>query len=285
MKRLTLWGLTSFGLIAALGGCSHEGAMLHHAVIPTGAAYVAMGSSFAAGPGVSPLVHGAPALCARSLNNYAQQLARQRGLALTDVSCSGATTGGVLEGWARLPAQIAALTPQTRLVTVTIGGNDVGYIGGLMTASCQQVNPASAARCSKSSPVTEERWAALESALRRIAAEVRQRSPEARLIWVDYPQVLAPRGLCGVTPLSLEQAEAARGTAKRLAALTARVARETGSSLLAASRLTAGHDACARDAWMNGYPVKGAKPISVPYHPTLPGMTAIAGALDRELGK
>ena len=76
----------------------------------------------------------------------------------------------------------------------------------------------------------------------------------------------------------------ARAMAKRLAALTARVARDTGSSILAASRLTVGHDVCAPNPWMNGYPVPG-RPVSVPYHPTLPGMTAIADALHRMLDR
>lgn len=278
-------GLAMLSVIAAVASCAHDPGAMQERTILAGAGYVAMGSSFAAGPGILPPAISKPVLCARSLNNYAQQLAQRRGLVLTDVSCSGATTSGVLAGWASLPPQIDALTPETRLVTITIGGNDVGYIGGLMAASCQQAKSVDNARCPKIGTPGEERWTALEAALRRIADEVRQRSPKARLIWVDYPVVLPERGQCRVTPLTMEQANAARAVAKRLAALTARVARETESSLLTASRLSVGHDACAREPWMNGFPVPGAGPISVPYHPTLPGMTAIASALDRMLGR
>lgn len=273
------------GLVAALAGCAHGEGVRQDGRVPAGAAYVAMGSSFAAGPGIAPSANSKPAMCARSANNYAQQLAKRRGLTLIDVSCSGATTRGVLDGWAGLPPQVDALTAETRLVTITIGGNDVGYIGGLMAASCNKMNPGSHVRCPPALPPKEERWTALEAALRRVAAEVRRRSPQARLIWVDYPAVLPERTLCQATPLSPEQADASRAIAKRLAALTARVAHETGSSILAASRLTAGHGACGHDPWMNGYPVQGGKPVSAPYHPTLPGMTAIAAALDRMLGR
>ena len=59
---------------------------------PAGSKYVAMGSSFAAGPGITTPDEGTPARCTRSKDNYARQLARRRGLKLTDVSCSGATT-------------------------------------------------------------------------------------------------------------------------------------------------------------------------------------------------
>ena len=273
------------GLIVAAAGCAYDRDSRPDTAIPVGASYVAMGSSFAAGPGIAPSAGSKPVMCARSANNYAQQLAKRRGLELIDVSCSGATTGGVLDGWAGMRPQIEALTAETRLVTITIGGNDVGYIGGLMGASCRQVNAASGVRCPPTLAPKEERWTALEAALRRIAAEVRQRAPKAKLIWVDYPVVLPGKGLCAATPVSPQEADMARAMAKRLAALTARVARDTGSSILAASRLTVGHDVCARDPWMNGYPVKGGKPVSAPYHPTLPGMTAIADALDRMLDR
>lgn len=273
------------GLIVAAAGCAYDRDSRPDTAIPVGASYVAMGSSFAAGPGIAPSAGSKPVMCARSANNYAQQLAKRRGLELIDVSCSGATTSGVLDGWAGIRPQIEALTAETRLVTITIGGNDVGYIGGLMGASCRQVNAASGVRCPPTLAPKEERWTALEAALRRIAAEVRQRAPKAKLIWVDYPVVLPGKGLCAATPVSPQEADMARAMAKRLAALTARVARDTGSSILAASRLTVGHDVCARDPWMNGYPVKGGKPVSAPYHPTLPGMMAIADALDRMLDR
>jgi hypothetical protein len=273
------------GFAAVISGCVHGEDIRRYGGIAPGAVYVAMGSSFAAGPGIAPSANSKPAMCARSANNYAQQLAKRRGLELVDVSCSGATTSGVLDGWAGIRPQIEALTAETRLVTITIGGNDVSYIGGVMSASCRQVNSASGARCPAALPPKEERWTGLEAALRRIAAEVKQRAPKAQLIWVDYPVVLPEKRLCAATPLSPQDAGISRAIAKRLAALTARVARETGSSTLAASRLTAGHDACARDPWMNGYPVKGGKPVSAPYHPTLPGMTAIAAALDRMLDR
>ena len=70
---------------------------------------------------------------------------------MVDVSCSGATTAHILKRWGGLPPQIDAVTPAARLVTVTIGGNDVGYVGGLMAASCDadaaSLSAAAAAMC------------------------------------------------------------------------------------------------------------------------------------------
>ncbi|WP_240810943.1 GDSL-type esterase/lipase family protein [Streptomyces tendae] len=76
--------------------------------------------------------------CSRSANNYPGVVAREIGANLTDVSCSGATTAHVLrERQGTRPPQIEAVTSATRLVTLTIGGNDVNYLGSINAYSCQ----------------------------------------------------------------------------------------------------------------------------------------------------
>lgn len=245
--------------------------------------YVAMGSSFAAGPGILPYVADAPPRCGRSARNYAHQLAERRGLDLVDVSCSGATTASILEPWNELPAQIDAVDVDTTLVTVTIGGNDVFYIGNLMSASCQELagrGQMPADKCRPPKTATEADYARLEEGLRRIAAGVKQRAPKATLVFLDYPAVLPPEGTCAVTPLPDEAAAAARGATARVEALTAKVAQEAGAKLIKVSALSQRHDACAAEPWMTGFPAADG----VPYHPNLAGMTAQAAALDRVLG-
>jgi len=59
---------------------------------PLGASrYVAMGSSFAAGPGLRPRVKGSPRLAGRSHANYAHLVAARLGLDLDDQTYSGAS--------------------------------------------------------------------------------------------------------------------------------------------------------------------------------------------------
>ena len=253
--------------------------------IVVGDHYVAMGSSFAAGPGITTPAETPPTRCGRSSDNYAHQLARRLQLVLTDVSCGGATTGHLLGAWNELPPQIEALMPETRLVTITIGGNDVGYIGGLMAASCSgEVLTAMcrglAARRGTASLVEpdEAAWQLLAARLDLIAAEVRRRSPGARLIFVDYLTILPSRLPCSAAPLDIAGAKRARAKAARLAAVTARVARKAGAGLIRASRLSAMHDACAAAPWVKGLVADG-----VPYHPNLAGMSAIADALEKEV--
>lgn len=256
--------------------------------IDPGAKYVAMGSSYAAGPGIANYYEDPPTPCARSTGNYAHLLASRKGLTLTDASCSGATTAHLLGPRNTIPPQLDALTPNTRLVTITIGGNDVNYIGRLTTASCfglAEQTGGSADKCTAIPSIPDDTdYAALETRMNAIAGDVRTRSPLARLVFVDYLTVLPTTGSCAGTPLSAVEADADREIARLLATLTARVATQNGADILKASELSRGHDACSGDPWMNGYPrpevpVKGAL-----YHPNAAGMIAIAAALEKLLG-
>jgi lysophospholipase L1-like esterase len=255
---------------------------------PPGARYVAMGSSFAAGLGIAPTANAPTdaARCARSADNYAQQIARRRGLTLVDVSCSGAMTTHILGPWGNLPAQIDAVDPQTRLVTVTIGGNDIGYVGQMFAHACAGRPPlptnATVPPCPAVAPPDEAKYAQLAANLRRIVEAVKTRAPGARLVFLQYPALLPHRGSCAAAGLSAADAAVMRGVAVRLAAITARAARQGGAELVATDHLSRGHEACAgAAAWVNGFGTAPKPGDGVFYHPNLAGMTAQATALDR----
>jgi lysophospholipase L1-like esterase len=94
-----------------------------------------MGSSMAAGPGIRPSADGAPLRAGRSARNYPHLLAERLGFDLVDVTYSGATTANVLtESQHGAPPQVDALDGSEDLVTVTIGGNDAGYVPLLFAA-------------------------------------------------------------------------------------------------------------------------------------------------------
>lgn len=251
--------------------------LLARAQPPAGSKYVAMGSSFAAGPGIPPSADDPPDRCTRSQNNYAHQLARRHGLKLVDVSCSGATTAHILGPWNELKPQLDAVDADTRLVTVTIGGNDVRLTSGLGAGACRT---SGGANCPDLPALpTEAEWSGLETRLTQIAAEAHRRAPNARLVFVDYTTVLPPKGTCPALSLTADQAESSRRINARVVEITAKVARTTGSGLVQASAVTAGHDACAAEPWANGYPpAKGAA-----FHPRVEAHAAIAAALDRTL--
>lgn len=260
-----------------LAGCTTVG---REPALPAGAKYVAMGSSFAAGPGLPPYVPDAPKRCARSNNNYAHQLAAKRSLTLTDVSCSGATTGAVLDGWAELPPQIAAVDADTRLVTITIGGNDVGYIGNMIARSCLTLAGRTgdgADKCRSPSWADEDKFRHLSDALTRITKIVRERAPKAVLVFVEYPAILPPAETCAATPLDLADADRLREVDRRVRELTGAAARQAGALVLPAAQLSRDHGACGTEPWMEGFPASAGKAA---YHPNMAGMSAVAAALD-----
>ena len=257
-----------------------------------------MGSSYASGPGVTQAADARDPRCTRSNDNYARQVARKLQLEFEDVSCSGATTKHVLSGWNELPPQVAALTLDTALVTVTIGGNDVGYVGRLFAGSCSGSDSgeeAVSAACARmraragaagSSPSTApdaDAWAGAEAGLSAIATEVRSRAPRARLIFVEYLNVVPGGTLCVTVPLSPAAAIVARETADRLARLTKAVAKRYGAEVLPMASLSKGHDACSAKPWVTGFVSGKAGGGFVPYHPNLNGMTAVADALVAKL--
>lgn len=255
-----------------------------------GGEYVALGSSFAAGPGVGGRAPGSPVLCIRSDGNYARLLAARRSLDLTDVSCSGATALHVLEGgpFFQRP-QIEAVRPHTRLVTITVGGNDVAYIGNLAAWSCART-PAAVPRLWRRVACSiaprddiDVAFTRMEEQLRRIATEARARAPDARIIFVDYVTVLPDSGSCpDRMPLEEEQIARAREVAERLSAVTARVAREGGAGLVQASELSRQHHVCADEPWVFSY-VFPHSPLAygpLYYHPNEQAMAAVAAALD-----
>lgn len=264
MKRLAVL------LCAALCGCAQ---------VPVSAPrYVAMGSSFAAGPGVGTPADQPPTRCARSAQNYAHIAAARLGYTLVDVSCSGARTAHITGPWNEIAPQIDAVTADTALITMTIGGNDVGYIGNLGAASCSATS-ADAATCPKINQPDAARFTALEQSMRATFAAVRSRAPKARIIVVEYPRVLPDEGACALTPLSPENATLALATAKQLAEVTGRAATAEGAEVLKTSELSRGHDACAAEPWMNGYLTAGGTRAPVTYHPNQAGMAAVGEAL------
>lgn len=268
-------------LIAALSlsACAHMPAGL-----PSNARYVAMGSSYAAGTAINGFKPGTPQRCGRSASNYATLLAGKLGLALDDQTCGGATTAHILGPWNELPAQIDAVNADTRLVTVTIGGNDLNYVGNLYAASCsgEGLTVQGVKRpCPALRPPNAEAYAKLEANLRAVAREVHRRAPKARLVFVQYVK-LVPDNPCAESRLSPEGALVNREIGEQLAKVTARAAEAEGALVLPADQLSRGHTLCDAEKWSVGIKTGGPE-APAPWHPTAAGHAAIAAELERML--
>ncbi|BBZ46085.1 SGNH/GDSL hydrolase family protein [Mycobacterium parmense] len=249
--------------------------------------YVALGSSMAAGPGIRPGAPGAPRWSGRSARNYAHLIAEQQGFDLVDVTFSGATTAHVLADRQRgMPPQIDALDGSESLVTVTIGGNDVGYIPLLMAASL----PRPARRLPVIGGRIRElldraaRDRALDDAFDSLCAvgrALRERARDARVFFVDYLTVLPPEGV-PVPGLPRRDADLGRHVAARLERMTADAAWATGCEVIRAATASREHHAWSAEPWTTrpGVPLPGRP---APLHPNAAGMRAVAKLVAAQL--
>ena len=243
--------------------------------------YVALGSSFAAGPRLGPLAPGSPYACWRTVENYSHQLAQATGLRLVDASCGGATAGNILEGGPFFqPPQIEAVGSSARLVTITVGGNDVGYIGdlGLLAYRARGGILGSLIRTAWNGPRPDDArpFDELVTRLVAIVTAVHRRSPQASVVLLTYPQVLPPSGTCASIGISEQEALLMRGVALRLAQATRTAASRSRALLVDMANESEGHDACSGDPWVNGSaPRDGAM-----FHPNLAGARAAASSLE-----
>lgn len=248
--------------------------------------YVALGSSYAAGAGLGPLQAGSPLACARSTNGYPQQLARTKRLGLIDMSCGGATAQHVLNGGQYFQGpQIRTITENTRLVTITVGGNDVGYVGDLSLLAARHTDTAFGRLTdlfwTGPAPAGDRPWDELRETLTNTVRAIRKRAPDAKVVLVSYPRVLPQSGTCDTIGLSSAEADKMRQIADWLASETRKVASREGTLLVDMNALGQGHDACSADPWTSGWRNGGI----APFHPTLAGAQATADEVARVIGR
>ncbi|MCV7100642.1 SGNH/GDSL hydrolase family protein [Mycobacterium palustre] len=252
--------------------------------------YVALGSSMAAGPGIRPRAAGAPRWSGRSARNYPHLVAERLNLDLVDVTFSGATAGNVLADRQHgAPPQIAALDGSEDLVTVTIGGNDVGYVPLLIAASLPPAArrlPLLGARIAELlDPDARDRaLAAVFDSLCAVGSALRERAPGARILFVDYVTILPPAGT-EAPPLSERDAGLGRHVAATLQRLTADAATATGCETVGAAAASHPHHAWSAEPWTTkparyGVPLPGRP---APLHPNAAGMRAVADLVVAQL--
>lgn len=247
--------------------------------------YVALGDSYASGPWI-PEQRADPVGCQRSTRNYPALLAAELGIRdYTDVSCGGASTGNMTAPQAvRLgpnPPQFDALRPDTDLVTVTIGGNDI-TIGGLwMTCARLGATDPFGDPCERQATTGgTDRYAQLIAATAPKVAQVlegiRARCPHATILLVGYLRLLPPTlGCHPVFPIASGDVFYVDAVQRQLTTMLADQASNHGAVFVDAYTSSLGHDACQPPGvkW-----VEGTTPTSpaYPMHPNALGMHEVA---------
>lgn len=247
--------------------------------------YVSLGDSYAAGP-LIPNQSLSPLGCLRSDHNYAHLAAPGIGLTLRDPSCSGATTVHMTQPqnveFGPNPPQFNSLDASTTVVSLTIGGNDIGF--SEVAQSCITVNPFSHPCLDKydagGKDQLAERIAATAPKVAAVLQGIHSLSPAAKIYVVNYPAIFPETGFgCWPQmPIGFQDVPYLRSTEQNLDAMLATQAAANGATLVNWYQASIGHDACKSVATRWVEPLV-PNTLAAPIHPNLAGMQGGANAL------
>ncbi|GLY79846.1 SGNH/GDSL hydrolase family protein [Actinoallomurus iriomotensis] len=250
------------------------------AALVTGGRYVAMGDSFTAGPMI-PRQHGKPFACLRSDHNYPSLLARAlKAGEFADVSCTAATITDLFQPqhvlFGENPAQLSAVTPDTALVTVGIGGNDIGFSRTFYTCAGLSITAPKGAPCMKHFGTTlTDRVAAAAPRIATVISTIHARAPHAVVVVVGYLRILpSDTGCWPSVPAAAGDVPYLDRVERSLNHMLAEEARRGGALFVDDYRGGTGHDMCARARrWVEPILISHA---AAPIHPNAIGMRVVA---------
>ena len=248
--------------------------------------YVALGDSYSSGEGNDPF-DGKCHRAQRDDSAYPRMLPALVGYVSPPRfhACTGATIADVWQrpqprrGDQRI--QLEYLSPSTRLVTMTIGGNDLGFaeivVKCLLPTDCTR---------SKLADRVEAGMRTIKAELVDLYARIRQRmDPDGLLVVAGYPRLFVPGPDADCKPF-ISAREAAwmnslvrRGNG-RIAEATRAARRQSGNvSYVDVSERFSGHELCAEEPWLYGIKLAAADGlVKGSYHPRRSGQQAYAAS-------
>jgi lysophospholipase L1-like esterase len=251
------------------------------AALPAAAAedpvrYAALGDSYSSGEGNPPFDRDS-GKCHRSPAGWPRMIARQdpRIVMAAHIACSGATSEslrGRHNGEPPQLRQLRRLDEPADLVTITIGGNDIGFapvITDCFVSDCVLDGGLRRAR----DRIENE----LPPLLARDYRRLKRAAPDATIVVVGYPR-LFPSKTDREGCLWLSEPE--RRTLNRLARLLDRTiadsAERAGLEYVSVLGSLRHHELCTQDSWI--YPI-GVQGGQLRGHPIRPGQRAIAAVV------
>ena len=225
-------------------------------------AYAALGDSYSSGVGTADYSWSGD--CKRGPRAYPALVARKEGLGFRFRACSGAETADVEP------------VPATRLVTITIGGNDAGFSS--VIRACAPPWPWSC-----SDEIAEARRfirRRLPARLDRLFRAIRRAARRALVLIVGYPRIFAEREECDAARIDVDEQRAMNGVADLLARVTReRALRRERFDYVDVRRAFDEHQVCDPHPWINGL----EWPVGESYHPNRAGHRAYARAIRSNL--
>jgi len=258
--------------------------------------FVALGDSYSSGQGTYHYFGTNPTNCRRSTETYSYVWARTYPVpswmpGRNDpvlLACGGATISALTSSFHGELPQLGtgALGPLTKLVTISIGGNDVGFPDILKNCMNRVQNPDDSCWQFELSAAN---WKIddLRNTLISTYVTIKTKAPYAKLIVIGYPMIFPPTlrdcgWSLGVPPrMSANSLQAIRDTWAHMNAVVSSAAAQAGVYFMDDSPSWVGHDFCASIPYANG--VRGFDPVAgdidfdfESYHPTVAGYSQMA---------
>ncbi len=236
--------------------------------------YVALGDSYTSGPIIPVPIP--PFGCLKSDHNYPHLAAPSIALPnFVDISCGGATTDDMTNPQGVSPdgpnpPQFSALDSMTGVVTLTIGGNDIGFTS--IAENCASPTPVG-------TPCQDKYVVNGHDELRQRIADTAPYILAYEAILPEGPLVAgAPEGCYPQMPMTPGDVPYLRGIEKALNAMIAQQAAANNATFVDTYAASIGHDACQIPTVRWVEPVVPAAPAA-PVHPNQLGMTGAKDAL------
>ena len=238
------------------------------AAVPT--RYVALGDSYSSGLGAGNGYTGGS--CDRSAGAFsALWAAAHAPAAYASLACAGATTSSITAG------QVPGLPVDTTLVSITAGGNDVGFTTIMTTCALHGTTACIAAVNRAETIAATSLPGRLDSTYRAIAAK----APAARVVVLDYPDFYQLHTWFCVGLSETSRAKIDEGIDQVDAQLAAAAGR-AGFAFVDIRSAFVGHQLCSGSKWLHAVDLAH---LEESYHPTatgqaqayLPAFTAAAG--------
>ena len=259
------------------------------ATTPTYQEYVALGDSYTSSTGFSmvPDQTYVPLGCAQSVSDYPHQVAALLKVpTFRDASCGGATTNnfaGTQSTQAGTnPPQFDRITPTTDLITIGIGGNDIGLVG--LAQECLQSTLISCKSNHVKNGVDDVsvKIAAVQPKIEAAITGARARAAKkARIIVVNYLEAMPDneKGCYPFVPVSPADAEWFTQKYKEMNAMLAAAAAAKKAEVADTYGPTIGHSACELPnvRYVETFQVISINPavnVAAPLHPNQAGANA-----------
>ncbi|RNL83450.1 SGNH/GDSL hydrolase family protein [Halostreptopolyspora alba] len=262
--------------------------------------YVALGDSYSSGDGAGDYAPGTDENgCWRSANAYPELIADDTDFAgeLGFFACSGQRGHAMLDSLDSADSQIGRITEHTSLVTIGIGGNDLGFTSVLRTCM-MRVPLLDSGNCVGQESDIDKRMDKFDDTVDEVLTEIRDRAPDARVLVLGYPRLFPAEPESMYYTLTANDQRWLNEVGQRLNQQLEDAVTEVDEDIVDGDNTGSvefvdtfnaldGHEVSADEAWVNGVVLRDlTENVSIDrstFHPNAEGQHAVSKRIRKQI--